>query len=233
MRKRPWQVQIIADEMVMLLAVSRAYRDKLVDVVTANSAGQALAQMDIFSFDLFLLDLDLKGCCSFSLLKVMTERFPRIPVVLMTTRNVESKVLLERIEAVRSAGCWHLLEKPFDDMRLASFIDRAVQTRSMAVSGSGQCDVVDEHEKRRCARFSRFEQINMSLPVTPAESCQSVSFLATLMDISVGGLGLTTNKQVTVSQMIHFDEKFMHQSGVIVWSQAQDEQTCRAGIEFI
>ena len=233
MRKSPWQVQIIDEEVVILLAVSRAYRDKSVDIVTATNVDQALVQMDIFNFDLFLLDLDLKGCCSFRLLRIMTERFPDIPVVLMTTGDIESKQLLEQIEAIRSQSCWHLLEKPFDYKKLTSFIDRALQARLIAASGNHLCAVAKEHEKRRCKRFSRFEQLNMSFPSTPVESCQTVSFLATLIDISVGGLGLTTRKQLTVPQLINFDEKFMHQSGVIVWSRAQDDQICRAGIQFI
>ena len=228
----PWQVQIIDEELVILMAVSRAYRDKPVDIVTATNVDQALGQMDVFNFDLFLLDLDMKGSCSFKLLEIMTERCPEIPVILMTTRNLGSQKLLEQIDAVRLTYCWHLLEKPFGYEKLTGLICRALQARSIAAAGNHQSAVAAGDEKRRCKRFSRFEQINMSSPITCAASSQTVPFLVTLMDISVGGLGLSSRKQLTVPQLVGFDEKFMHQSGVIVWSRVQDDQSYRAGIQF-
>jgi CheY-like chemotaxis protein len=232
MRRGPWQVQIIDDEVVILLAVSRAYRDKSVDIVTASNAVQALAQMDIFNFDLFLLDLDMKDRCSYKLLKTMTERFPDIPVILMTTGDIESKQLARQVEEVRLQGCWHLLEKPFDYKKLTSVIDRGLQERSVFGAGGRQCGSSGSHGKRRCRRFPRIEQINLSLPTHQEKSDQSVSFPATLTDISVGGLGLTSPRKLVAPQLVHFDEKFMHQSGVIVWSRIRDDQTFRAGIKF-
>lgn len=227
-----WQIQIIDEEVVILLALSRAYQGKLVDIVTATTMDQVLSQMDIFNFDLFLLDLDLKGCCSLELLKIMTDRFPDIPVILITTRDTESEKLLERIAAVRSPCCWQLLEKPFCYEKLTGFIDRALRARLISDPEDHLCTVVDGKEKRRCRRFSRFEQINLSSPVTLAAHYQSTPFLATLMDISVGGLGLTTRKKLTVSQLVGFDEKFMHQSGIIVWSREEDDKISRSGIRF-
>ena len=232
MHSVPWQVQIIDEELVILMAVSRAYRDKPVDIITATNIDQALGQMNVFNFDLFLLDLDMKGCCSFKLLEIMTERFPEIPAILMTTRDIGSPKLLEQIATVRLSYCWQLLEKPFGYEKLTGLIFRALQARSIATSENHQCVVVDGDEKRRCKRFSRFEQINMSYPLACTASSQTVPFLVTLMDISVGGLGLSSRKQLTVPQMISFDEKFMHQSGIIVWSQVQDDQSCRSGIQF-
>jgi DNA-binding response OmpR family regulator len=232
MSRGPWQLQIIDDEVVILLAVSRAYRDKSIKIVTASTAEQALSQMDVFNFDLFMLDLDMKDRCSFSLLKTMTERFPESTVILMTTGDVESTTLIKQIEELRPHGRWHLLEKPFNYKKLTVFIERALQERSCDCPDSSPCLLDNQSDKRRCRRFSRYEKINASLPANIDESCQTVPFLATLMDISVGGLCLTTSKQLTRLQAIKFDEKLMHQSGVVVWSQLQDDQNYRAGIRF-
>lgn len=229
MHKGSWLVQIIDDEVVILLAVSRAYRDKSVDIVTASNIDQALAQMDIFNFDLFLLDLDMKDRCSYVLLKIMTDRYPDIPVILMTTGDIESGELIKKIEGIRSFGCWHLLEKPFDYQKLVGFINRGLQEYS---SAAGVSPIAEPHEKRRCQRFSRFEQINLALPSVVNETCQTTPFLATLVDVSVGGLGLSSKKKLVVPQLIHFDEKFMHQSGVVIWSRLQKDQMYRSGILF-
>ena len=42
-----WQIQIIDEEVVILLALSRAYQGKLVDIVTATTMDQVLSQMDV------------------------------------------------------------------------------------------------------------------------------------------------------------------------------------------
>src|SRR6056297_2550030 len=112
MGKRPWQVQVITSEIVIQLAVARAYRSKPVDIITAAKSEQALSQIDVFAFDLFVLDLDFKDGCSLSLLKTMTERDVEAPVILLTTGEVESRSPKRQIEQIRPEGCWHLLEKP-------------------------------------------------------------------------------------------------------------------------
>lgn len=233
MRKGPWQVQIIDDEIVILLAVARAYRDKPVDIITAHNADKALAQMEVFNFDLFLLDLDMKDRSSFQLLEIMTERSPHIPVILMTTKDTASPQLLDKIGEVRRRGCWHLLEKPFDYRKLLSFIERGLEESAMSARGSRYCAVSDSDEKRRCRRFSRNEQINIFLSAGEERlECHTVPFLATLTDLSVGGLGLSCRKRLAEKQNIQFDEKFMHQSGTVVWS-LEDGQVWRAGVSFI
>jgi CheY-like chemotaxis protein len=232
MSKGPMQVQIVGDEMVLLLAVSRAYRDKAVDIVPAVNMDQALEQMNIFSFRLFLLDLDMKDCCGFYLLETMTRRFPETPVILLTTADIQSIPLIDRIQEIRQQYCWHIVEKPFDYKKLIGFIDRALHASEFA-KASGCQNMISEHaEKRRCRRFSRFERINISRPAFPNTSLSPPVF-ATLTDISVGGLGVATGKALGLGEAVHFDEKFMHQSGTVVWCQIQKDQIYKSGIRFV
>ncbi|WP_029912570.1 PilZ domain-containing protein [Pelobacter seleniigenes] len=232
MRKGPWQVQIIDEEIVILLAVSRAYRNKPIDIISADNADKALAQMAVFNVNLFLLDLDMKDRSSFHLLEIMTERSPEIPVILMTTQDTTAPGLLDRIAEVRTRGCWHLLEKPFDYQKLLSFIDRGLEESLQSSRSSQLCATAGAAEKRRCRRFSRLEQINVYLADEQEPDSRCLPFLATLTDLSVGGIGLETRKKLYEKQLIHFDEKFMHQSGMVVWSREEDLGH-RAGISFV
>jgi DNA-binding response OmpR family regulator len=228
MHREPWLVQIIADEIVILLAVARAYRDSRVDVITASHPDQALAQMETFNFDLFLLDLDIKDGCSMTLLEHISQDSVTSPVILMTTRNIDCPDLSARIARLRPQGCWHLLEKPFDFRKLKSYIDRGIVERFSRRHEDSACTLDDPHNSRRCHRFARNEPFKISL----AGDESNATFPATLTDISVGGLGITTHVKLPPQSSIFFDEKFMHQSGQVVWSQAVDNQTCRAGIRF-
>ncbi|MCW8894018.1 MAG: PilZ domain-containing protein, partial [Deltaproteobacteria bacterium] len=206
---------------------------KAVDIVTASNATQAQAQLDVFEFDLFLLDLDIKDGCSLELLAAMTERFPLVPMVLMTTEDIQSKELIDKIEIIRSGHCWHLLEKPFDYKKLAGFIDRGLYERKHADLECHQCDILGQHEKRRCQRFSRLEQLTMSLPLSDDIPNRTSALIVTLTDISVGGFGITADRPLTEKVKVHFNEKFMHQSGVVVWSQNQENHVWRSGVKFI
>ncbi|WP_321390137.1 response regulator [uncultured Desulfuromusa sp.] len=227
------RVQIIDDEIVILMAVSRAHRHKPVDIIPASNIDQALEQMDIFAFNLFILDLDIKGCCGFQLLEQMTRRFPEIPVILMTTQDIQSLALMNKINKIRSQCCWHLLEKPFDYKKLVGFIDRALQVSEFENVPSCQHEGFAGLEKRSCRRFSRCEQINISRPSVSDSSSVSPAFCARLADISVGGLGVATRKALMSGEVVHFDEKFMHQSGTVVWSRPQKGQIHKSGIRFI
>lgn len=224
-------VQIIDDEIVMLMAVSRAFRHKPVDIIPASNIDQALEQLDTFDFNLFILDLDIKGCCGFQLLERMTRRFPQTPVILMTTADVQSLALINKIHEIRSQYCWHLLEKPFDYKKLVGFIDRALKVSEFENVSSCKNENSDCLEKRRCRRFSRFERMSISRHDSP-HSTHSLPVFATLTDISVGGLGVATGKALVSGEAVYFDEKFMHQSGTVVWSRRQKDQIYKSGIRF-
>ena len=231
MDKGPWQVQIVTDELMLMLAVSRAYRNKSVDIITASNVEKAQAQLDVFKFDLFLLDLDIKDGSSLDLLTFMTVRYPKVPVILMTTGEIESKPLIARIEAIRSHYCWHLLEKPFDYKKLTGFIDRGLQEYQDADLACHP-RTPEQFERRRCQRSSRFEQIPMIVSAAVSSSSQTISLHVTLTDISVGGIGVTASSPLTLNAEVHFDKKFMHQSGIVIWSEVQQNQTWRSGLKF-
>ncbi len=109
MRQKFRQIQITTDETTIRLAVSRAFRDTSIDPVVASNTFQALSQLDVFDFDLFLLDLDMKDGCAFELLETMSERFPRVPTILLTTIDSHSQELINRIKEIRFDCCWDIL----------------------------------------------------------------------------------------------------------------------------
>lgn len=232
MGKRPWQVQVITSEIVIQLAVARAYRSKPVDIITAAKSEQALSQIDVFAFDLFVLDLDFKDGCSLSLLKTMTERDVAAPVILLTTGEVESRSLKRQIEQIRPAGCWHLLEKPFELQKLSGFIERGLLERQSAC-----CFKADSHspagaEQRRCRRFSRQERINLFPAKGENDSGPATETSATMTDISLGGFGVMTEKPLLSGQTLSFNEKFMYNSGIVIWTRTEETGRCRAGVSF-
>lgn len=223
MRASVKQIQTISDEITMLMALTRAYRNSSIDIITANSRAQALEQIDIFTFQLILLDLDISNGSGMELLRTISHIQAGIPILLLTTDSHRSPALLEQIDACRPHGCWHLLEKPFELKKLLGAIERGLLERSFD-DQEVSCDIGD---LRRCRRFKRHESIAISL------SDQSIPpfYPATLTDISVSGLGLTTTTPLPTNQRISFAEKFMHQSGTVIWT-SNSENGYRSGVQF-
>ncbi len=217
------QIQTISDEITMLMALTRAYRRSPIDIITATSTSQALAQFDIFSFALILLDLDINDGGAMELLRTVSSVQAGVPVILLTTDTSRSPKLIARIDECRPYGCWHLLEKPFELKKLTGAIERGLLERTF---DDDQCSC-DLGDLRRCRRFKRNEKLAISL----SNDGTPPFFPATLTDISVSGLGLTTNVPLPANQRISFAEKFMHQSGTVIWT-TQSTSGYRSGVRF-
>lgn len=217
------QIQAISDEVTMLMALTRAYRQSPVDIITAISKKQALEQIDIFTFQLILLDLDVSDCCGFGLLSSISSAQPGVPIILLTTDNSQAPELLEQIDSCCPHGCWHILEKPFELKKLTGAIERGLIEGSFD-DEEANCNIGD---MRRCRRYKRHEELAISL----SKNSTPPFFPATMHDISVSGLGLSTSSPLPTNQSISFSEKFMHQSGRVVWTSNADEGY-RSGVRF-
>jgi CheY-like chemotaxis protein len=217
------QIQAISDEITMLMALTRAYRKSPVDIITATCKQQALEQIKIFTFQLILLDLDINDCSSMELLRSIADAQPEVPIILLTTDNSQAPELQEQIDNCCPHGCWHIVEKPFELTKLTEAIERGLIEGSFE-DNTTSCNVGD---LRRCRRYKRREELAISLSNNGAPPF----FPATLNDISVSGLGLSTSAPLPTNQSISFSEKFMHQSGRVVWTSSADDGY-RSGVLF-
>ncbi len=221
------QVQIISDEVMLLMALARAFRNSSVDVITAVNKVQALKQLEVFQFQMMLLDLDIKDQSGFELLQTVSRSLAGVPVILMTTGDSKAPELLDKINACRPYGCWHLVEKPFELKKLTGYIGRGLLEHSFEADNARFCSHPKQSDLRRCHRFSRSEQISFSLTA----GAQPPFFPAMLTDISVGGMGLTTETLLPTHRRIFFKQKFTQQSGIVIWS-CDSGNNYRAGIRF-
>jgi CheY-like chemotaxis protein len=227
MSKSTRQVQLISGEPVLMKALMRAYRDSAIDIVAASSHMQAISQLDTFGFDLIIFDLDTDRSNRFELLQMMSARCAGTPIILLTTMDTQSPELQKQIKKARPFGCWHILEKPFSISKLNSYIGLSLVTRSFDHADDVLSHMPDQDDRRACKRVPRNEKITLRL----AGGDHYPFFSATLTDISISGMGLTTDVPLARDQRITFEEKFMHASGVVVWSYGKDSR-CMAGVRF-
>ncbi|MFQ3578418.1 MAG: sigma-54 dependent transcriptional regulator, partial [Verrucomicrobiia bacterium] len=97
-----------------------------IHVTSVRSMQALLALLEKSAPDVVLCDLALPGGESFSLVDVLRERFPLLPVVLMTADGTTETA----IEATKR-GAYDYLLKPFEIGELIEIVKRAARSRRM------------------------------------------------------------------------------------------------------
>ena len=118
------RVLIVDDEPALRFAVQEALEAHGLDVVTADSAAAALAQLD--GADVVVSDYMMPDMDGMELLEKVRGANPSLPVVLVTAHGSERLA----VRALKH-GAYDYLSKPFDNDELFYTIDRAAETRRL------------------------------------------------------------------------------------------------------
>lgn len=115
------------DEPQLLRAMARLLKAAGYELETVASGDAAVAALDGQSYDAIISDISMPGLTGIELLKVIHERDPDVPVILVTgAPAVETAV-----EALEH-GAYKYLVKPVSPERLEEVVQKAVQLGQMA-----------------------------------------------------------------------------------------------------
>jgi DNA-binding NtrC family response regulator len=222
----------VDDEQLLLCALERAFKGRSLDIKTANSTEQALAEIAHCNFDLFLLDFDWHDLGRQKLLQAVDECCPYVPIIIMTTSSRESGPLNEVIKSTRKHGAWHLLEKPFSLDRMIHLIEVIFQDQDNVKSALHNLAQNFDREKRYQYRRPHVQPVHFSFKTIAAGESRRVSVKGILTDINDCGSGLLSHVQLQPNQVISFEDDFVKQNGVVAWSVMIEKETCRFGVQF-
>jgi two-component system, NtrC family, response regulator GlrR len=156
----PTRLLLIDDEPSGLLALSEALRLRMHETVvdTATSSRTALSLLRDYDYHVVLSDVRMAGLDGVALLNQVRERWPHVPVILMTAAVPDREA-----EALIS-GAFAFIEKPVD-------LDRLLPILNVAMSKSHLQQRV--REANRQSHFD-FEAQRLSLetdspPIDPAK----------------------------------------------------------------
>lgn len=226
----PLKILAIDDEQLLLWALERAFKGRDLQVNTASTTEQALAQIDLVHYDLFLLDFDLKDHNSQALLKKIDKLCPYVPVIIMTTSDAKSRELNDAIRAVRKQGAWHLLEKPFRLERLISYVELIFQEQDCIKLCLTDLEHNFDNEKRQHLRRPHVIPLDLRLKAILDGEVQEVVAQSILTDISECGIGLLSRSPLERDQVVGFGGELKQQYGIVAWSSMIETDTCRAGL---
>lgn len=232
MNASPLKILAVDDEQLLLWALERACEGRALNITTANSNQQALAEIELCLFDLFLIDFDLRDPNRLELLKAIDQRCPYVPIIFMTTADMNSCELNDAIRAARKQGAWHLMEKPFSLDRMTSFIEVIFQDRDNVKLCVNNLSHNYDHEKRLKFRHPHVQKVDMSYSLVVDGEEKKISAAGILTDISDSGLGLLSHSPLNRDLVLKFEEEQIRHCGIVAWSCRLDTTTCRAGIRL-
>jgi DNA-binding NtrC family response regulator len=148
--------ETVADAKILVIDDEAGIRESLEVLLTlegyhvemAVDGEQGLALLEQRSYDLVLLDLSLPGQSGLELLPQIHERYPELPVVMITAYGTVENV----VEAVR-AGAENFVQKPWDNEKLLADIRSAI-ARHKAHSSSATTFTTSSARARSCCASS-------------------------------------------------------------------------------
>ena len=114
-------VLLVDDEARILSALRRCLRREGVEILTAESAAEALRILDARPVDAIVSDQKMPGGSGLALLTAAARRRPEAARMLIT--GVTDEIPRAALEA---AGVCALITKPWDDARLKATLRRAL-----------------------------------------------------------------------------------------------------------
>ena len=120
-------VLVVEDKKAMADMLAKTLAAEGYSAVTASSAEEGLDRASRERIDLVLTDLKLPGMTGLEMLRILKEKRPFLPVIMMTAfGSIETAV-----EAVK-AGAYDFLTKPFDTSHLLVLIEKALESGHIA-----------------------------------------------------------------------------------------------------
>src|SRR6266852_5365023 len=117
---------IVDNEPSILLAFRRAYRERALEVLTAETAGAGLTLAQAHRPDVVILDIQLPDMTGLEALQRLRKIDARCPVIFITGKSTTDTA----IEAMK-LGAFEYLLKPLELPQLRQVIDRALAIRRM------------------------------------------------------------------------------------------------------
>ena len=121
------RILIVDDEPLIRKFLSKYFGDKSYIIDTADDGKDALYKLDQGRYDLVLTDLRMPNMGGRELLRVMSERFPDIPKIVLTGYGTNEDIIL-----ALKTGAYDFLTKPITDFTILEHsIARAIERKRL------------------------------------------------------------------------------------------------------
>jgi CheY-like chemotaxis protein len=222
------KILIVDDQSSILSGMSRAlhkYCDYHGEIMAVESGKKALGEVSTCFYDICFLDLNLPDINGLEIMEQIHSISPKTKVVIMTAEFLE-----DDLERKITNGAFLFIPKPIELDALKAFIDKELSSNGDYIykkENNGGRGII---EKRGSERRPHAGTVCYVLSLFYSWELKS-NLKADMLDISTGGVCVTTSCRLYPGAMLRFDNSLENRAGTVKWSAA-DEKGCRAGIKF-
>ena len=232
MSPAPLKMLAVDNELLLLTALERAFKNRSIEITTAATMPQAMAEIGKRQHDLFLLELNMIEPNSLELLKTIDVCCPYVPIIIMTTSDTDSIELHETISTLRKHGTWHLLDKPFSLDRLLHSIEQILKEKLGCSPNTYPLTQNYGKERRKQFRHPHVQPVNFTFTTFLDGVSTRVASKGILTDVSDGGYCLLVHERLQPDLVLTFDDESLRACGSVSWSMMIEAGTCRCGVQF-
>ncbi|MCA1850777.1 MAG: response regulator, partial [Acidobacteria bacterium] len=116
------RILVVDDDPLLLDTLREILTAGGYDALAETDSSAAVARLFESRPDVVVTDVKMPGLDGFALLRLVHDRHPELPVILLTGAGSIEMAL----RAVREEGAYHFFEKPVDNARLLEVVGRAV-----------------------------------------------------------------------------------------------------------
>ena len=122
------RVLIVDDEKLIRKVLSKFLSDKNYIVHTAENGQYGLEELDKYEFDLVLTDLRMPEMDGREFLKIMSEKYPKIPKIVLTAYSTNEDIII-----ALKTGAYDFYTKPITDLTILEHsINRAIEKKLLS-----------------------------------------------------------------------------------------------------
>lgn len=228
----PFKILAVDNRQLLLWALERAFKGRALNLSTASTTEQALTEIDLHCYDLFILDFDPSDRKQQELLAKIDASCPFVPIIFMTACDTHSSEFNSTIKDLRKQGEWHLLEKPFILDKLFSFIEAIFLDKNHLSHGLKSFEHNYDSEKRQQIRHPHVQPVTFTYKYVADGKEIIANETGIVTDLNDCGVGLLTHTMLKHEQVISFGETLDKQFGIVSWCNMIEPETCRAGVRL-
>lgn len=225
------RILVVDDESSFLHGLTRALRRVCHfegEIQTAENGREAIHEISGSHYDVCFLDINLPDISGIDVLKRIANVSPSTRVIIMTASEIDDamKRAIER-DAIM------FLQKPIELDDIKAFLSGEVENGCDFAAGAQNHTAADlpikerrAHERMACSKIVRY-----SISIFYDWELRS-DLIANILDMSDGGVGITTGFPVVMGNVLRFDKNFHEKRGIVKWWSA-DPPKYRAGVKFL
>jgi CheY-like chemotaxis protein len=126
-RMKGIRILVVDDDMGICRTLSELLAAEGCNVATAGDGAAALKKVESEPFDIVLTDVVMPNMDGYELLRILQERYPKLPVLMMTAFHYDKDHIIKRSRLLGLGGV--LFKKPVDPRRLREVILETVAKR--------------------------------------------------------------------------------------------------------